>query len=176
MAGAILGGALVAYMPERFRNFSDKRYFVFGVILVIMMVVRPEGLIPRRRSARPLEPIDQPESPGLAGGPAGRVDRVPRRSLPWLRNVLEMDHVTMRFGGVTALDDVDFHIETGEILGLIGPNGAGKTTCFNVMTGVYEATQGQVRFLGKPLTGKSATRSRRSASPARFRTSGCSPR
>ena len=52
MAGAILGGALVSYMPERFRNFSDKRYFVFGVILVIMMVVRPEGLIPRRRAGR----------------------------------------------------------------------------------------------------------------------------
>ena len=69
-------------------------------------------------------------------------------------NVLEMDHVTMRFGGVTALDDVHFHIERGEILGLIGPNGAGKTTCFNVMTGVYETTDGQVRFLGQPLVGK----------------------
>ena len=69
MAGAILGGALVSYMPERFRNFSDKRYFVFGVILVIMMVVRPEGLIPRRRAGRtlPAEAIDRPDSPGLAG-------------------------------------------------------------------------------------------------------------
>jgi branched-chain amino acid transport system ATP-binding protein len=67
--------------------------------------------------------------------------------------ILEVDHVTMRFGGVTALDDVDFHISRGEILGLIGPNGAGKTTCFNVMTGVYEATQGQVRFNGRTLDG-----------------------
>jgi branched-chain amino acid transport system ATP-binding protein len=68
--------------------------------------------------------------------------------------ILEVDHVTMRFGGVTALDDVDFHIERGEILGLIGPNGAGKTTCFNVMTGVYAASDGQVRFKGQPLVGK----------------------
>jgi branched-chain amino acid transport system ATP-binding protein len=67
--------------------------------------------------------------------------------------ILEVDHVTMKFGGVTALADVDFHIDRGEILGLIGPNGAGKTTCFNVMTGVYEATTGQVRFEGKPLIG-----------------------
>jgi branched-chain amino acid transport system ATP-binding protein len=68
--------------------------------------------------------------------------------------ILEVDHVTMRFGGVTALDDVDFHINEGEILGLIGPNGAGKTTCFNVMTGVYKATTGEVRFQGVPLGNK----------------------
>ena len=51
--------------------------------------------------------------------------------------LLEIDHVTLRFGGVVALNDVNFSIKRGEILGLIGPNGAGKTTCFNVMTGVY---------------------------------------
>ncbi|MGZ4708474.1 MAG: ABC transporter ATP-binding protein [Acidimicrobiales bacterium] len=65
--------------------------------------------------------------------------------------MLEVDDVTLRFGGVTALDGVSFHINTGEILGLIGPNGAGKTTCFNVMTGVYQPTSGGVRFQGEPL-------------------------
>jgi branched-chain amino acid transport system ATP-binding protein len=65
--------------------------------------------------------------------------------------LLEIDDVTLRFGGVTALDQVGFHIEQGEILGLIGPNGAGKTTCFNVMTGVYQPTSGEVRFEGQPM-------------------------
>ena len=65
--------------------------------------------------------------------------------------LLEVDNVTIKFGGLTALDGVDFQIREGEILGLIGPNGAGKTTCFNVMTGVYQATSGQVRFDGTPL-------------------------
>ncbi len=65
--------------------------------------------------------------------------------------ILEVDDVTIRFGGVTALDHVSFDIKEGEILGLIGPNGAGKTTCFNVMTGVYQATSGQIRFDGAPL-------------------------
>jgi len=65
--------------------------------------------------------------------------------------LLEVDDVTIRFGGLTALDSVTFDIREGEILGLIGPNGAGKTTCFNVMTGVYQATSGQVRFDGKRL-------------------------
>ena len=65
--------------------------------------------------------------------------------------LLEVDDVTIRFGGVTALDQVSFEIKQGEILGLIGPNGAGKTTCFNVMTGVYQATSGEIRFDGAPL-------------------------
>jgi branched-chain amino acid transport system ATP-binding protein len=67
--------------------------------------------------------------------------------------LLEVDALTLRFGGLTALDDVSFHIQAGEILGLIGPNGAGKTTCFNVMTGVYRPTSGEVRFDGQRLTG-----------------------
>ncbi|CUR54073.1 leucine/isoleucine/valine transporter subunit; ATP-binding component of ABC superfamily [metagenome] len=69
------------------------------------------------------------------------------------RAVLEIDDVTLQFGGLTALDHVSFDIREGEILGLIGPNGAGKTTCFNVMTGVYQATSGQVRFNGTALGG-----------------------
>jgi branched-chain amino acid transport system ATP-binding protein len=66
--------------------------------------------------------------------------------------LLQVDDVTIRFGGLTALDSVSFEIREGEILGLIGPNGAGKTTCFNVMTGVYQATSGRVLFDGEPLT------------------------
>ena len=65
--------------------------------------------------------------------------------------ILELDEVTMRFGGVTAMEGVSFRIEPGEILGLIGPNGAGKTTCFNAITGVYRPTSGHIRFQGKDL-------------------------
>jgi branched-chain amino acid transport system ATP-binding protein len=67
--------------------------------------------------------------------------------------VLEVNNITLTFGGVTALDDVSFVIQPGEILGLIGPNGAGKTTCFNVVTGVYKPTAGDVSFQGQPLAG-----------------------
>jgi branched-chain amino acid transport system ATP-binding protein len=67
--------------------------------------------------------------------------------------LLEVDHVTLRFGGVVALNDVDFEIRKGEILGLIGPNGAGKTTCFNAMTGVYKPTEGEIRFDGQQISG-----------------------
>ncbi len=68
--------------------------------------------------------------------------------------LLEVDNVTLRFGGVVALDQVDFTLYEGEILGLIGPNGAGKTTCFNAMTGVYTPTSGQIRFKGEQVSGQ----------------------
>jgi len=68
-------------------------------------------------------------------------------------HILEVENLTMRFGGVTALEDVSLRIRTGEILGLIGPNGAGKTTCFNVITGVYQPTSGSVVFDGQSLVG-----------------------
>ncbi|KHD77764.1 branched-chain amino acid ABC transporter ATP-binding protein [Actinoplanes utahensis] len=70
------------------------------------------------------------------------------------KKLLEIDNVTLRFGGVVALDGVAFDIHEGEILGLIGPNGAGKTTTFNVMTGVYKPTSGAVRFAGQQVTGR----------------------
>ena len=60
--------------------------------------------------------------------------------------------LTMRFGGLTALDALDLDVSAGEILGLIGPNGAGKTTFFNVVTGVYAATAGAAVFAGADLT------------------------
>jgi len=66
-------------------------------------------------------------------------------------HLLELDHVTMRFGGVTALREVDLHVDDGEILGLFGPNGAGKTTVFNVVTGVFSPTSGMIRFQGADL-------------------------
>ncbi|WP_127782583.1 ABC transporter ATP-binding protein [Rhodococcus sp. X156] len=65
--------------------------------------------------------------------------------------LLQARNLTMRFGGLTALDDVTFDIKRGEILGMIGPNGAGKTTCFNAITGVYRPTSGEVLFDGAPL-------------------------
>ncbi|MFD2763123.1 ABC transporter ATP-binding protein [Micromonospora eburnea] len=68
--------------------------------------------------------------------------------------LLEVSDVSLRFGGVLALDGVSFEIRKGEILGLIGPNGAGKTTCFNAITGVYRPTSGQIRFQGQSLVGK----------------------
>ena len=65
-------------------------------------------------------------------------------------NVLHVEHVTMQFGGVVAVNDLSLDVNEGEIVALIGPNGAGKTTAFNVITGVYAPTNGLVSFRGNP--------------------------
>ena len=65
--------------------------------------------------------------------------------------VLHVEHITMQFGGVVAVNDLSMDIYPGEIVALIGPNGAGKTTAFNCITGVYEPTNGRVDFMGEPI-------------------------
>jgi len=67
--------------------------------------------------------------------------------------LLEIDHVTRRFGGLVAVDDVSGAIADGELVGLIGPNGAGKTTLFNVICGFTPPSSGEVRFAGEAITG-----------------------
>ena len=68
--------------------------------------------------------------------------------------LLELKNTTIKFGGITALNEVNFQVNRGEICALIGPNGAGKTTVFNVVTGVYPITSGEILFKGENLAGK----------------------
>jgi branched-chain amino acid transport system ATP-binding protein len=75
-------------------------------------------------------------------------------SEPLEGGLLQIDNVTMRFGGVTALNEANISVAEGEIFALIGPNGAGKTTIFNVITGVYKPTSGQIRFAGRRIDGQ----------------------
>jgi branched-chain amino acid transport system ATP-binding protein len=69
------------------------------------------------------------------------------------KNLLEVKNITMQFGGLKAVDSLEFHIQKGELMGLIGPNGAGKTTVFNMLTGVYQPTDGEVHFGGQCIKG-----------------------
>lgn len=68
-------------------------------------------------------------------------------------SLLALEAITQRFGGLTAVADLDLYLSEGELVGLIGPNGAGKTTVFNLITGVYEPTEGRIRFDGKDIAG-----------------------
>ena len=68
-----------------------------------------------------------------------------------IENVLNMQNITMQFGGVVAVNDLSLEVNRGEIVALIGPNGAGKTTAFNCITGVYQPTNGEISFEGNPI-------------------------
>jgi branched-chain amino acid transport system ATP-binding protein len=72
--------------------------------------------------------------------------------------MLSTEGLTKRFGGVTAVDTVDFRLEEGQLCSLIGPNGAGKTTFFNLLTGALEPTEGTIRFRDRDITGTSPER------------------
>ena len=67
--------------------------------------------------------------------------------------LLKVEHITKRFGGLVAVNDISFELKEGSITGLIGPNGAGKTTLFNCIAGVFPPTEGKVFFDGKDITG-----------------------
>ncbi|QJC57977.1 Fructose import ATP-binding protein FrcA [Polaromonas vacuolata] len=70
------------------------------------------------------------------------------------KTLLKVDRLSMRFGGLTALDALDMTVQEGEILGLLGPNGSGKTTFFNVLTGLYKANGGSITLDGEDVTRK----------------------
>jgi branched-chain amino acid transport system ATP-binding protein len=109
-------------------------------------VSEPHIETPEELDRSDARPVDRPAPTG------GSSKDTPGTGDPDL--LLEVDHVTLRFGGVVALNDVSFSLRRGEIFGLIGPNGAGKTTCFNAMTGVYRPTEGAIRFQGESIVGK----------------------
>ncbi|GGK71168.1 ABC transporter ATP-binding protein [Mangrovihabitans endophyticus] len=102
----------------------------------------------------PQEMDDANARPVDAPAPTGPAESAPAPTGPAGDALLEMQNVTLRFGGVVALNDVSFVLRKGEIFGLIGPNGAGKTTCFNAMTGVYRPTSGAIRFQGRSIVGR----------------------
>src|ERR671912_1667276 len=69
------------------------------------------------------------------------------------RSILKTDKATIRFGGLVAVNELDMNVRKNEIFGLIGPNGAGKSTIFNLLTGVYEPTSGELYFEGERIDG-----------------------
>jgi branched-chain amino acid transport system ATP-binding protein len=114
------------------------------------------GEFERTSTAGGRTPLEDPIPTGHSATPGTGPDdppSTPSPAQPGRKALLEVDDVTLRFGGVVALDRVSFTLYQGDILGLIGPNGAGKTTCFNALTGVYRPTSGQIRFLGQQVTG-----------------------
>lgn len=134
--GAVGAGAEVG---EEYRHMSEEAFGegpVGPIILDEAVTVDVTDVAPE---------LADPEVVAEIVAPTREIDT------PLGKPLVELREVTVRFGGLVALDTVTFDIKRGEILGLIGPNGAGKTTCFNAMTGVYRPTSGTVSFDGQVL-------------------------
>ena len=151
----------------------------FGVVLVLVIILLPGGLAQlaslvtaRLRGQRVERPvagqIPHPESDGAtAAGGQDEVGEEGPPGSPYLGDVLDPSQIpergsvvlsvrdlTKRYGGVTAVLEVDLDVHAGEILALIGPNGAGKTTCFNMISGVLAPTEGTIEVRGRRVEGR----------------------
>ena len=154
--GAVLGAALVTllktwlqdWLPKLIGEAGQFEIIVFGVLLVLLLQYARDGLLPYLQRFVPIPPRKLP-----AAG-----DRLPHRTMPALGTaVLDVNAARKTFGGLVAVNDVTFNVNSGEVVGLIGPNGAGKSTCFNLISGALEASAGSIKFMGTELIGKSAS-------------------
>jgi branched-chain amino acid transport system permease protein len=154
----VLGAALVVvgrdllqdWLPSRRGSQGNFETVAFGMLLVAVLQAAPDGLWPRaaRLRERILGPVRGTRRIHAAAAvPSPR--RLPARGT----KVLEVAALHKNFGGLAAVQGLDFSVHAGEIVGLIGPNGAGKSTTFNLLSGVAEASGGHVAFLGRSILG-----------------------
>ena len=149
LPGALLGAALVtilndqlqSWLPRLLGSTGNYETIVFGAILVAILQLAPEGLWPLLRGRARIRPRRISEASPLPHRP------LPQPGTP----VLQATALVKTFGGLVAVNQVGFHLDAQEIVGLIGPNGAGKSTTFNLLTGVDRPTSGTVSLLGQPM-------------------------
>ena len=149
--GAVVGALLLTVLPEALRRFGDWELPLYGLALILVMLFLPSGIAGLFVRARPPGPLPA-AAPRTTAAPPARAGAADGARL------LEVRGISKRFGGVRAVHDCTFDVAQGEIKAIIGPNGAGKTTLFNVITGFYPPTEGEVRFRGVPLGGLPAHR------------------
>jgi len=155
--GALLGATVITVSKQWLQDLLPKivgqagnfEVIVFGIVMIIVLQRARDGLWPVLTKWVPLRVRPRMIDPG--------VPRLERRALPTTgETLLEVKGTTMRFGGLVAVNAMNLTVAAGEIVALIGPNGAGKTTTFNVISGVLVPTEGDIRFRGQPLGGRTS--------------------
>ncbi len=127
---------------------------IFGIILVLMMRFRRQGLIPERAAVTPLTHAQQSAMP-TRGGVKSALAPLHRKAIDPKRPLLEIRGLKKSFGGIQAVRGIDLDVMPGSIVGIIGPNGSGKTTFFNLITGLTPPDGGKVLLAGEDVTGLS---------------------
>ncbi|MHC1786209.1 MAG: ATP-binding cassette domain-containing protein [Christensenellales bacterium] len=154
ITGSIISSLVLVSLPEVLRGFSEWRLVIYSTLLILMMLFRPKGLM----GTGEFSLLAAWEAAGHAikrvfklEQRATRMPFVPRYDVWENSLVLETKALGINFGGLKAAEDINVRLMNNEIVGLIGPNGAGKTTVFNLLTGVYLPTQGDIILLGKSI-------------------------
>ncbi len=143
LGGILLGAAVVVGLPEVLRDVQQFRLLAFSVALIAIMILRPQGLWPRK--------IHHPNLDSVASTDA--TDVVPRRAGAGAGEaLLSIRGLSRSFGGVQAVRDVSFDIWPREVVSIIGPNGAGKTTLFNCVSRIQRSDAGKIYFAGHLLS------------------------
>ncbi|KJC46380.1 branched-chain amino acid ABC transporter substrate-binding protein [Bradyrhizobium sp. LTSP885] len=125
---------------------------IFGIILVVMMLYRRQGLIPERTAVAALTYEQQNAMPSRNDVEAGLVP-LHRRTIDPGKPLLEIKGLAKSFGGIKAVNGIDLTVMPGAIVAIIGPNGSGKTTFFNLITGLIQPNGGKVLLAGEDVTG-----------------------
>jgi branched-chain amino acid transport system permease protein len=147
----VLGRAVGSAFLERVELIRGLE-LIFGLILVLMMLFRREGLWPSQRRVAALTREQQAAMPSRAGA-VELSWATPRAAAAAVRPLLEIEGLTKRFGGVAAADGITLTVSTGELVSVIGPNGSGKTTLFNLITGLVQRDAGMIRLEGEAISG-----------------------
>jgi branched-chain amino acid transport system permease protein len=150
--GAVLGAGIVvilkevlqSYLPYVFGGQSQLETIVFGILLVVLLQLAPTGVWPWLMSILPFKPARKIPDTSLELPARMRAPSTPSV-------LLHVEKARKQFGGVIAVNDVSFDVQTREIVALIGPNGAGKSTTFNLITGVLTSTSGAISVLGNKV-------------------------
>ena len=157
ITGSIVASIVLVSLPEMLRSLADYRLVIYSLLLILMMLFRPSGLMGTREFSM-LAAWENAENlfrrVFKKREQATRMPFQPRYDVWESKPVMETNRLGIAFGGLKAAENIELHLMDNEIVGLIGPNGAGKTTVFNLLTGVYAPTEGQVILLGKTINGK----------------------